>query len=343
MRAILDPDLSAGDADRVHEALQAGGGCLAKGAYLGTKATHVICHPEAAPRWMAMGISIVSPQWILRSLEQGSQQRCFQMSLDALRRLPGSSTAPSAHPAGISIGGSQTPGEAGGASNGGQNRDGGVGDPADSRSEPELAARLDSREARAALLASMHAAASDQQTGLLPAAQEDLILDTPEAKDDQADELMSATQQTVDAICDAAGGQPGSGERTPCGSGARKLSEEAWEEPIYKAPSLTLLLPLDRKGECGHETRTLAVASKGLTRRALLHHIFQFYQEPMSIQEQMRVMQRGGHAGKLVQAAFVDMKPLRRGALLESRCHLEGLTRVSRERTATIYELSLGS
>ena len=52
------------------------------------------------------GLSIVSPPWLLRSLAQGTPDRCLHMSLDASRHLPpsvqsrkapGSSLAPSAN------------------------------------------------------------------------------------------------------------------------------------------------------------------------------------------------------------------------------------------------------
>ena len=37
---------------------------------------------------------MVSPQWILQSLDRGSLQRCAQVSLDTLRSLPPASAAP---------------------------------------------------------------------------------------------------------------------------------------------------------------------------------------------------------------------------------------------------------
>ena len=40
---------------RMHEAVKAGGGQVVGGAYLGSGATHVVCHPQAAVKWLAMG------------------------------------------------------------------------------------------------------------------------------------------------------------------------------------------------------------------------------------------------------------------------------------------------
>ena len=39
------------------EAVKAGGGQVMAGAYLGTGATHVVCHPHTAVKWLAMGKS----------------------------------------------------------------------------------------------------------------------------------------------------------------------------------------------------------------------------------------------------------------------------------------------
>ena len=44
---------------------------------------------------VAAGAHVVSPQWMLQSLDKGSLQRCAHISLDALRSLPPPSiTAP---------------------------------------------------------------------------------------------------------------------------------------------------------------------------------------------------------------------------------------------------------
>ena len=38
------------------------------------------------------GVSIVSPQWVLRSLKGGEAQRCLQISLDTVAHLPASAS-----------------------------------------------------------------------------------------------------------------------------------------------------------------------------------------------------------------------------------------------------------
>ena len=45
-----------------------------------------------------------------------------------------------------------------------------------------------------------------------------------------------------------------------------------------QAPALTLLMPLDSLGVCGHGSRSLPVPPHGCTRQQLLHSIYSFYQ-----------------------------------------------------------------
>ena len=43
---------------RMSEAVKAGGGQIIGGCHLGTGATHVVCHPQTAVKWLAMGESV---------------------------------------------------------------------------------------------------------------------------------------------------------------------------------------------------------------------------------------------------------------------------------------------
>ena len=45
-----------------------------------------------------------------------------------------------------------------------------------------------------------------------------------------------------------------------------------------QAPALTVLMPLDSLGVCGHGSCSLAVPPHGCTRQQLLHSIYSFYQ-----------------------------------------------------------------
>lgn len=45
-----------------------------------------------------------------------------------------------------------------------------------------------------------------------------------------------------------------------------------------QAPALTLLLPLDSIGACGHRSRSLHIPPHGCSRRHILHSIYSFYQ-----------------------------------------------------------------
>ena len=90
-----------------------GGCCKSRGALLGGHVSHIVCLPETAPSWLAMGESsirahrgtanvsssyayslvcragadIVSPQWVVQSAMTGSQERCLRLSPDAMQCL----------------------------------------------------------------------------------------------------------------------------------------------------------------------------------------------------------------------------------------------------------------
>lgn len=80
----------------VRAALEQGGGQLADGGSLCRGVTLVVCQPEAALRWLSMGVGIVSPTWVIHSLRSGRQQRCLSVSADASRHLPSAGPATSA-------------------------------------------------------------------------------------------------------------------------------------------------------------------------------------------------------------------------------------------------------
>ncbi|KAL0036499.1 hypothetical protein WJX77_010236 [Trebouxia sp. C0004] len=353
MHIILDPELTAEENSRMHEAVRAGGGQVVGGAYLGSGATHVICHPQAAVKWLAMGLSIVSPAWLLRSLAQGTPDRCLHMSLDASRHLPpsvksrqaqGSSLAPSAD---------------------------GVAFPQD----------LADRQARQTFVQQLQDQEVHQQWGLaqqaLPTPQTMLdevlwcVTDAPETA--RLDTLhlstghsyrgggqdvevadysstMSATQEAcqaeldkADAMCSSSGfsGSAAASSEASDGLPGRQLQEGDWQEIVYKAPALTLLLPLDSIGACGHRSRSLHIPPCGCSRRHMLHSIYSFYQEVLSVSDQLQMMHSSSGAANVVKEVFVEGAPVKHMALLGAKVNLEGLERVSRDLTGTIYELKL--
>ena len=57
--------------------------------------------------------------------------------------------------------------------------------------------------------------------------------------------------------------------------------------------------------------------------------------------EQLQMMQSSATAANLVKEVFVEGAHVKRMALLYAKVNLEGLERVSRDLTGTIYELKL--
>ena len=64
-------------------------------------------------------------------------------------------------------------------------------------------------------------------------------------------------------------------------------------------------------------------------------------QEQLDRSEQMQMMQSSSDAASVVTEAFVEGNPVKRISLLNANIDLEGLERVGRDLTGTIYELKL--
>ena len=64
-------------------------------------------------------------------------------------------------------------------------------------------------------------------------------------------------------------------------------------------------------------------------------------QELLSVAEQLQMMQSSATAANIVKEVFVEGAPVKRMALLYAKVNLEGLEKVSRDLTGTIYELKL--
>lgn len=65
-------------------------------------------------------------------------------------------------------------------------------------------------------------------------------------------------------------------------------------------------------------------------------------QERLTSAEVGEALRRGLRCGGHLRGALLSGRPVSRGDLLGSRRSLEALSRVSRSRSATIYELELG-
>ena len=85
----------------------------------------------------------------------------------------------------------------------------------------------------------------------------------------------------------------------------------------------------------------MTVPPQGLSRRALLTAVREYYQANLTVEEQLQLMVGSGAGSKAVREAFVEGQPLQRGALLGSRRTLEGLYKATRDSQATIYQLKL--
>ncbi|PSC76077.1 hypothetical protein C2E20_0748 [Micractinium conductrix] len=284
MVVVLDAGLPPEEQQQVRAALEQGGGRVAEEGGLCRGATHVVCQPDAALKWLSMGVGIVSPQWVHRSLRSGRQQRCLAVSADTSRHLPAASaaTSPSQQQTGS-----------------GSTRSSGDGRP------PLSSELLQSREARllalsqlaggttgAAADAARPAARSGGGAAHQPAttpsellggvawcvleppaaavlegsqlrqppvpAEEDVVIVPDSEDEDQADGgglcCVSASQAAVqDLLLES----PAAGS----GSGGAHPQAAAWQASavLPGVATLTLLLPRDARGELGLDTRCITL------------------------------------------------------------------------------------
>ncbi|WOK96379.1 hypothetical protein Cni_G05086 [Canna indica] len=126
---------------------------------------------------------------------------------------------------------------------------------------------------------------------------------------------------------------------------SRKLRESERREIILKSHFLTILFPIDRFGELGPSSRTY-FSDDGFTCIQILEHIYNFYQENMSVDEiNLAIHTDSRHADRLrslytskesIEQGFVAFK---RVDFLGSRRSFEKLKRVSGENNGNVYEL----
>ena len=113
----------------------------------------------------------------------------------------------------------------------------------------------------------------------------------------------------------------------------------------YRCPqglAMTVLYPADARAGGAYLSHLVPVPSRGLSRRGLLTAIRDYYQAPLTTEDQLHLMAGGStDVAEAVKEAFLDGQPLPRGALLGSRRALEGLYKPTRDSSGTIYQLKL--
>mmetsp|Transcript_7083 Transcript_7083/g.17007 ORF Transcript_7083/g.17007 Transcript_7083/m.17007 type:complete len:147 (-) Transcript_7083:184-624(-) len=116
------------------------------------------------------------------------------------------------------------------------------------------------------------------------------------------------------------------------------------EEVVYRAASITLLYPQDRKGALGKISRTYEVEWHGLTPLRLAQIIFGFYAEELELAQHvqaMKSMKQSSRCGKMLRQAFMDLRPVQRSELLDTMRCCDSVVKVSNDPDGTIYELKL--
>ncbi|BDA45149.1 hypothetical protein COCOBI_06-6290 [Coccomyxa sp. Obi] len=311
MRAVLDSSLDPSEASRVREAIVAGEGECATGGFLGGSASHVICSPSAASKWLAMGVHVVSAAWVLQSAKSGRQERCLLISADALRGLPlASQSAQETQHSSSDVSADAAARSASTCATGAH----------------EWQALLDQADQRASAMSHQY------QT---PAA---LLEDVVWAVTDPPEKAR------LDSICAgyAEGPEEDQADVVPDSEDEQdKMCAGDWDHAVFGAAAITVLFPADAAGALCHVSRTLRCDAPGTSRRHLLAFVHAFYQERLTAGEISEALQGGLRCSSEVRGGLLAGQGVRRGDLLGSRRNFEGLSRVSRCRNATVYELHL--
>ena len=104
---------------------------------------------------------------------------------------------------------------------------------------------------------------------------------------------------------------------------------------------MTILCPADDRASGAHLAHPVPAPPRGLSRRALLAAIRNYYEAPLTTEEQLHLIAGGTAEADAAREAFLEGRPLLRGALLGNRRALEGLYKATRDSQATIYQLKL--
>lgn len=315
----------------------------------------------------------MSPSWVIQSARLGAQQRCLKLSADAARSLPQTGTSPLSPPAvkpGCPIhctadatrpsADEDLQTEAARKNLLDSIIDGGINDESDSVNG--YSSFSVSTCTPACLLTRVnwavteppHTARTESSSGATTTTTTMLYGVIPDSDEEIDDEIVqiemgiSATQAAVaDAIRDLAGGAhdhqhlQGMDEEY---SEDHKVDPALYDVVIRGPRSLLLLLPTDGKAELAPSCRSIPLPKGCVTGYEILEHIYSFYEEELSLWQQVQLLienPRAAVAVGVLRPAFLEGRAVRRRELLGPRCGLEGLVKATREPSGGVYEVRL--
>jgi hypothetical protein len=83
----IDPEVSAKLLEQLKASIAAAGGSICVQWYIGCRATHLVCEGATLRKYIGRATSVVTPLWVLRSVDRGSLLKSVQYSVDMGRHL----------------------------------------------------------------------------------------------------------------------------------------------------------------------------------------------------------------------------------------------------------------
>ncbi|XP_022946826.1 uncharacterized protein LOC111450771 isoform X1 [Cucurbita moschata] len=330
----IDTDISSELRQKVIEAAKGVGASLVDQWFAGCSTSHVVCERTSVHRYLGHSSNLVTPLWVLKTVNEKHTQRLIHVSADLARQISSTLEDLSAED-----------------STEARNRQ--AEDARNFRSKATQAereqmisnAKLGVRKRRACRLQTF-------QNPIRPL--------TPSSLLDSICWSISEPSSSASVYTDSFSSEGVSEHHTPeffdaTGDGkesessfanlTRPLSESEKSEIVFKNHYLTILFPADRFFEMGPSSRTF-FNSNGFTCLQILDHIYTFYQENMSDHEiEMAIHSDSRHADRL-RSAYCSRETTESGytafkriEFLGSRRSFEMLKRVSVDNNSNVYEL----
>lgn len=84
---FIDPEVSAKLLEQLRASIDTAGGSICPQWFIGCKATHLVCEGSTLRKYVGRAANVVTPLWVLRSVERGSLLKSVQFSVDMGRHL----------------------------------------------------------------------------------------------------------------------------------------------------------------------------------------------------------------------------------------------------------------
>ncbi|XP_039127734.1 uncharacterized protein LOC120263822 isoform X2 [Dioscorea cayenensis subsp. rotundata] len=339
----IDPNISSEMNKKVVDAAAREGANFLNHWFAGCHATHVVCEGLSVQRYMGHASNLITPVWILKTVQEKHLQRLVHLSCDLARQISLLlENAQINHP--------------------GQDMDRLA--TITNTTSPTCQGTKDSLIERQKIIDMAKQGVRSRRNRRMQLCQVPLHPFTPSSILDSICWSVSEPTTSACIYTESSETEESSIKHSPVFLDARDddnddsrnsntsfdnfsrpLRESDKREVIFKSHFLTILFPVDRFGELGPSARTF-FSDSGFTCIQVLDMIYNFYQENMSADEIAAAIHTDSrHADRLrsmyasKESIDQDVVPFKRIDFLGSRRNLESLKRAGGENNGNVYEL----